>query len=87
MNTTPLCPGCGQSLIVSKGVTICRSEDSVQASEIRPLEATFERNEIIELEGEKIVNPFYGKSTRIIGIFDRAHAIRFAAQKREWYGK
>lgn len=87
MNTTPLCPGCGQPLIVSKGVTICRSEDSVQASEIRPHEATFERNEEIIIDGEKILNPFYGRSTRILGIFDRAHAIRFERQKKEWYGK
>lgn len=81
----PNCPGCGQPLTVSKGITICRTEDGVQASEVNPEQATFARDEIIDLDGTKIINPFGTKSTRIIGIFDRAHSIRFEQQKRDWY--
>lgn len=84
---SPHCPGCGQPLTVIKGVTICRTEDAVQPSEIRPLESSFARDEVIILEGERILNPFGVQSTRIISAYDNAHRVRFEQQKKEWYDK
>lgn len=83
----PSCPGCGQPLVILKGgITICRTEDGVQHVETTPDLAVFSQDEVIVLDGEKIVNPF-GQTPRIKSMFDRAHDFRFANQKREWYGE
>lgn len=82
----PVCPGCSRTLIVRGEYTLCPTEDAVQKSETEPSSATFVREEVIDLDGTKILNPF-GVSARVTTLFDRAHSSRFTAQKKEWYGK
>lgn len=79
------CPGCGQTLTISKGVRICPAEDRVQAQEVLPKDLGISRDEVMVLEGEKIINPFGTQSRRIKTLFDRAHDARFANQKDHWY--
>lgn len=82
----PVCPGCGRTLIVRGEYTICPTEDGVQAIETTPGASTFVQEEAIDLDGTEIRNPF-GINVRIKTIFDRLHETKFAAQKKEWYGK
>lgn len=79
------CPGCGQTLTISKGIRFCPSEDGVQKNEVLPKVIGLSRDEVIVLDGEQIVNPFGHKNARIKTLFDRAHDARFAAQKEHWY--
>ena len=79
------CPGCGQTLVISKSVRICPTEDSVQKNETINAGLLIARDEVIVLDGEKIQNPFGTQSRRIKTLFDRAHDVRFAQQKEHWY--
>lgn len=81
-----LCTGCGQDLVMLKdGFTVCPTEDSVQKQEILPKLIGVARDEIIVLDGERLVNPFGHKDARIKTLFDRAHDVKFAQNKDEWY--
>lgn len=79
------CPGCGQTLTILKGIRVCPTEDSVQAQEILPKAVSLERDQVIVLDGEPIVNPFGTRDARIKTLFDRAHDARFAQLKDAWY--
>lgn len=79
------CPGCGQTLTISKGIRICMSEDGVQPQEVLPKVIGTARDEIIVIDGTQIINPFGTQDHRIKTLFDRAHAVRFAQQKDAWY--
>lgn len=82
----PVCIGCGRTLIIRGEYTICPTEDGVQAIETTPGASTFAQEEVVEVDGAKINNPF-GVNVRLKTMFDRMHDSRFTAQKREWYGK
>lgn len=79
------CPGCGQTLTISKGIRFCPAEDGVQASEVLPKTIGIARDEIIVVDGVQMVNPFGTQSARISTLFDRAHNVRFQQQKDHWY--
>lgn len=80
------CTGCGQDLVMLKdGFTVCPTEDSVQKQEILPKLIGVARDEIIVLDGERVVNPFGHQDARIKTLFDRAHDVKFAQNKDEWY--
>ena len=85
-DTQKQCPGCGQDLVVLKGgITMCPTEDGVQKQEILPKVIGLARDEIIVLDGERIINPFGHNDARIKTLFDRAHDANFKQKKDAWY--